>query len=176
MTTIYTYAETRIYEFKNAYFVIEECQQGEILNPAHGSQQLASDYAALSAKLSTDYSFEEMGAAVANALSAYDSRPHPYNEYDFSARNKTISKWVGARGIMDLEKNSRQVQVVQDLVNNSYTIFPYDNCTAYPWYGPMEDRAIKLPGTASLSEIGEAINKAFTLSTYHSERKNPPTI
>ncbi|NHZ43528.1 hypothetical protein [Massilia aquatica] len=169
-TTVYTYAETRIYEFKNAYFVIEECQQGQILNPAHGSQQLASDYAALSAALRTDCSAREMGAAVAKALADYDSRAHPYGEYNLKARNKAISNWVGARGIMDLEKNSRQVQLIQDLLKNSLTIFPYDNCIAQPWYGPMEDCAITLPGTASCTDIGEAVCQAFTLCTYHPER------
>jgi hypothetical protein len=170
--TNYTSADTQIYEYKNTYFVFEECQQGEELNPAHGSQQLASDFCDVSAKLPLNYDAKAMGEAVLQALEDFDRKPHPFGQFDFPARNKTISGWVGARGVGSLEKNCRVVQVIQALPLKTLVVKPFDNNNRNNWNGPMEDQVIELPATATARDVGEAVRKAFTRATYHPERKD----
>jgi hypothetical protein len=174
--THYRYHRATVYEFKNQYFVMEECQQGRVLLPAHGPGQIASDYAGLSATLPVHYLDAEMGAAVVRALDDFDSRAHPFDQFDFSARNKQIAQWMGARGIQSLETNSRKVHVELQLQDRALQVFAYANCTADPWYGPMLDRPIGLSAAASLDDIGAAVRSAFERATYHPDRKDRPTF
>ena len=171
--TNYVTAHTQIFEFKQTYFVLEECQQGQFLNPAHGTFQHVSDFSGLSAKFSDDYTHNEMGLAVIKALDNFDCTAHPFDEYDFPARNKAICGWVGARGMGGLEKNVREVQIIQSLSDQSTAVIPFDNNNRDNWNGPMEDCIIQLPPGSPAEQIGEAVRQAFKLATYHPERKDP---
>jgi len=172
--TNYTHAETLIYEFRNKYFVIEHCQQGVELNPVHGTRQFPGEYCALSASLPLDCSTDEMGQEVIKAIDDFDTRPPLFESWDRRALGKALCGWLGARGIPTLEKNCRIVQVVQYFEENIFKIYPYDNNNLNPWHGRYEGREIVLPGSATPEQIGEAVIKAFSLSTYHPERKDPP--
>ena len=172
--THYTYAESLIYEFKNRYFVIERCQQGVKLNPAHGTEQGPSENCALSASLALNCSPDDLGLAVLKAIDVFDTHPPAFDPWENKELGKLLCSLMGARGIPTLEKNCRLVQVVKYHDTDIYTVYPYDNCNLNPWHGPFEGRDIVLPGSSGPTEIGEAVLRAFSISTYHPERKDPP--
>ncbi len=170
--THYRYAESLIYEFRKNYFVIERCQQGVELNPAHGSEQGPSEDCALSASLSLGCSAKDLGQALLKAIENFDTHPPAFNPWEDKEHQKALCDWMGVRGIPTLEKNSRLIQVVKDYGADIYTIYPYDNCNINPWNGPFAGHEIVLPGSSGPTEIGEAVIKAFAISTYHPERKD----
>ena len=170
--TIYTTLDAAIYEYKKQYFILQRCQQGQELNPAHGSAQLAGDFCAVSAKIPVDSSALEIGRATLKALDDFDVIGHPFDQFDIPARNKVISSWFGARGMVSLEKNCRVVQIIQDIATGVVSVKPFDNYNRNPFNGPMEDKVIKLKNVTPTS-LGEAIQAAFLVATYHPERKDP---
>ncbi|MEN9133863.1 hypothetical protein [Xanthomonas euvesicatoria] len=171
--TKYETLDTQIYEYKGSYFVLEMCQQGEVLNPAHGPSQRASEFCGLSAKLEGESDSNKIGQAVLTALDEFDTKPHPFSHFDIPLRNKTVSGWFGARGMASLEKNCRVVQVLHYLQRDEIHIIPFDNHNRNNWNGPMDDKIIVLPSTAGATEIGDAVRAAFAVATYHPERKDP---
>jgi hypothetical protein len=170
--TIYTSLDTAIYEYKRHYFILQRCQQGQELDPAHGSEQLVSDFCALSAKMPIDSSAVEIGSATLKALDDFDVIGHPFDKFDIPARNKVISSWFGARGMGSLEKNCRVVQIIQEIATGVVSVKPFDNHNRNNWNGPMEDKVIKVNPATAVS-LGEAIQAAFLAATYHPERKDP---
>ncbi|WP_052712037.1 hypothetical protein [Paracidovorax citrulli] len=171
--TNYKLLETQIYEYKGNYFVLEMCQQGQVLLPQHGPEQLASEFCALSAKLDRGVGAEELGKATVKALDDFDTQAHSFDEYDIPGRNKVVSGWFGARGMGVLEKNCRVVQVLRYLESGETRVIPFDNHNRNDWNGPMEDKAISLSRNADASEVGHAVQAAFSSATYHPERKDP---
>lgn len=170
--TAYTTHEMQIYEYKGNYFLLEMCQQGQELNPLHGSRQMPSDFSALSAKLPIGSPAIEIGNATLKALSDFDTRPHPFNEFDIPARNRVIASWFGARGMGSLEKNCRVVQIIKYLENGKMHVIPFNNHNINNWNGPMEGRNIVLRSDDSASKLGETVKDAFLIATYHPERKD----
>ncbi len=170
--TDYKFLETQIYEYKGDYYIIEECQQGQELLPQHGSEQGASDFCAISKKLSKTASNTEIGEQVLVALDNFDRQPHPFDQFDIQARNKIVSGWFGARGMGSLEKNCRVVQVVKNIKSNMINVIPFDNHNHNSWNGPMEEKSIELKSITS-SSLGDAVQAAFRVATYHPERKDP---
>lgn len=170
--TLYTREDTIIYEYKNFLFIMEECQQGQTLNPAHGPRQFQSDISALSAKIELPCSESVLGAAILKALNDYDSKGHPFEKFDLKARNKYIASLVGARGLPSFERDSRIVNITRALEDMSYTIWPTDNNNLNPWIAAKtgEDE-IHLPATATETDIGSGVLKALSRSTYHPLRK-----
>lgn len=174
--THYVAEDTLIYEYKEAFFVMERCQQGKELNPAHGSRQFPSDVSTLTARLDIPCTALALGQAVLKSLDDFDTRGHPYDEFDLPARNKYIAGLIGARGMPSLERDSRTVVVVRSLDDMGYTIQPTDNNVLNPWLGVLTGEfEIKLPSEVSAEDVGAAVLKAFSLSTYHPKRKTPPT-
>ncbi len=169
--TDYVKEETLIYEYRGEFFVMEQCQQGRELNPAHGSRQFPSDISALSDRLPISCSDGEMGRAVIKALDDFDSKGHPYDEFDFPARNKFISSLVGARGLPSLERDSRMVVVNRNLADMSCIVFPVDNNKLNPWTEIVDSQKAVLPPNVSVDEAGAAVLNAFKLSTFHPKRK-----
>ena len=170
--TTYTWLDAEIYEYKKQYYILQSCQQGKELDPAHGSEQLASDFCAVSAKMPIDSSAEAIGQATLKALDDFDTIGHSFDKFDIPARNKVISGWFGARGMGSLEKNCRVVQIIQDIATGVVSVKPFDNHNRNNWNGPMEDQVIKIKPVTSVS-LGEAIKAAFLVATYHPERKDP---
>lgn len=170
--TRYRYERTTVYEFAGRYFVLEECQQGRVLVPAHGPDQIASDFAGLSASLLATCSDTQMGAAVLRALEGFDTCAPPFEQFDLPARNREMARWMGSRGINALERDSRKIHVERALPERTMRVFAYDNCNVDPWYGPMLDRAIPLAATATADELGAAVRAAFGMCTYHPQRKD----
>lgn len=171
--TNYEWLDTQIYEYKGSYFVLEMCQQGQVLRPEHGSEQRASEFCALSARLDRDVDADELGRATTKALDDFDTRPHPFDQFNIPSRNKVVSGWLGARGMGSLEKNCRVVQVLHSLKRSETLVIPFDNHRRNNWNGPMEDHAITLPQETDAFEVGRAVKTAFSLATYHPERKDP---
>jgi hypothetical protein len=171
--TNYKWLEAQIYEYKGSYFVLEMCQQGQVLLPVHGPEQLASEFCALSATLDCAVGADELGRSTSKALDDFDTQPHPFDQYDIPSRNKVVSGWFGARGMGVLEKNCRVVQVLHSLKRSETFVIPFDNHRRNNWNGPMEDHAITLPQEAGAFEVGRAVKTAFSLATYHPERKDP---
>ncbi len=62
--TNYKRWDADIYEYKKQYFILQMCQQGQELIPAHGSEQLVSDYCAVSEKIPVGSSALEIGQAT----------------------------------------------------------------------------------------------------------------
>lgn len=170
--TDYVYDEVVVYEYKNKFFVMEMCQQGQVLNPAHGSRQSVSDIAFLSACLSLDCTSAELGSAVLKALDSFDTRAHPYDKFDDVARRKHIAGSVGARGLATLERDSRTVFVVRYFKENEIKISPTDNNNRKPWVDTINTEEILLPTSASAEEIGKATLQAFAVSLFHPNKKN----
>ena len=170
--TNYKRWDAEIYEFKKQYFILQMCQQGQELIPAHGSEQLVSDYCAVSEKIPVGSSALEIGQATLKALDDYDVIGHPFDKFDIPARNKVISSWFGARGMGSLEKNCRVVQIIQEIATGVVSVKPFDNHNRNNWNGPMEDKVIKVNPATAVS-LGEAIQAAFLAATYHPERKDP---
>lgn len=170
--TAYETNETQIYEYKGNYFILQMCQQGKILNPAHGSKQLASDFCALSCKISIDSSSLALGDATLIALNDFDVIGHPFDQFDIPARNKIVASWFGARGMGSLEKNCRVVQIIENLQTGSLSVIPFDNHVINDWNGPIEGGAIDLAGRDAES-LGNAVKAAFLVATYHPDRKDP---
>ncbi|MBB6366707.1 hypothetical protein FHR56_001820 [Xanthomonas sacchari] len=171
--TNYKLLETQIYEYKGSYFVLEMCQQGQVLLPQHGSEQLASEFCALSAKLDRDVGAEELGQATLKALNDFDTQAHSFDEYDIAGRNKVVSGWFGARGMGILEKNCRVVQVLRYLERGEIRVVPFDNHNRINWNGPMEEKAVSLSGNAGAFEVGRTVQSAFLSATYHPKREDP---
>ncbi|WP_369944448.1 hypothetical protein [Xanthomonas medicagonis] len=171
--TNYKWLEAQIYEYKGSYFVLEMCQQGQVLLPAHGPEQLASEFCALSMKLDCGVGSDALGSATKKALEDFDTQSHPFDQYDIPSRNKVVWGWFGARGMGVLEKNCRVVQVLHFLESGEIRVIPFDNHQCNHWNGPMDGHAITLSQGAGASEIGGAVEAAFLLATYHPERKDP---
>ena len=170
--TNYKRWDADIYEYKKQYFILQMCQQGQELIPAHGSEQLVSDYCAVREKIPVGSSALEIGQATLKALDDYDVIGHPFDQFDIPARNKVISSWFGARGMGSLEKNCRVVQIIQEIATGVVSVKPFDNHNRNNWNGPMEDKVIKVNPATAVS-LGEAIQAAFLAATYHPERKDP---
>ena len=170
--TIYTELDSDIYEYKNNSFILQKCQQSQELDPRHGSRQLPSDFCAVSAKIPVSSSALEIGQATLKALDDFDVIGHSFDKFDIPARNKVISSWFGARGMGSLEKNCRVVQIIQDIATGVVSVKPFDNHNRNNWNGPMEDKVIKIKDV-NASSLGEAVQAAFLIATYHPERKDP---
>lgn len=174
--TNYTWVKASIFEYKERFIVLEECQQGQVLIPAHGSEQRVSDFADLSGTLRLDCTAKEMGQVVFKALENFDTKPHPYGQFDFSSRNRYIKKWMGARGIDEWETNQRVVDIEQELDSGKYIVRPFDNCNIHPWNGPEGMPEIELSASATIEEIGQAVLDAFKLATYNPSSKRSADI
>lgn len=167
--TKYIYDKSIIYEYKEKYYVMELCQQGKELNPAHGSRQFLSDIAFLSTTLENTASPLEIGQAVFKALDDFDTRGHPYDKFDDSGRNKYIAKLVGARGLPSLERDSRQVVVTRYLDEPRILVYPTDNNHINPWIETTTP--VELPIDASPEKLGQCVIQAFEQSTWSPNRK-----
>jgi hypothetical protein len=165
--TNYTHLSVTIYEYKNSFFVLVESQQSQVLNPAWGSKQGESDYADLGCILPLHCSSVEIGDAVMIALDNFDTKPTPYDKFDFSARNRQIKKWIGYKGIAEFDRSLREVDVRKWLDGSGYVITPFDNNNINPWIGGMKDKTILLSDSASSEELGSAVLEAFKMATYH---------
>jgi hypothetical protein len=113
-----------------------------------------------------------MGQAVFKALKNFDTKPTPYDQFDFSARNRYIKEWTGSKGVKELEINQRTVDVEQKLDSGKYAVRPFDNCNINPWNGPQGMLEIELSASATIEEVGQAVLDAFKLATYHPCRKS----
>jgi len=172
--TIYEYLHSTIFEYKEKYFIIQEAQQGRVLNPAHGTSQNGTDYAALAAVFNAkNVDPDDLGSAILIALDKFDTEPHPFEQVDIPARNRCIKKWIGYRGIKEFEVNQRGVSVTYRIVEKKYIVRPFANHTIRPWIGPQGMPEIVLEDGVSAKEIGDAVLRAFEIATYNPNRTDP---
>ena len=172
--TTYEYLCATIFEYKRKYFIIQETQQGLILNPKHGSEQGASDFSALAAILDVNnINPDDFGAAILNTIDKFDTEPPPCDQFDFPGQRKFLKKWVGARAIGEFVYNRRTVNITFKIVENKYIIRPFANYTINSWDGPQGLPEIILEGKVSAREIGAAVLRAFQIATYNPNRTDP---
>ena len=167
--TEYTHDETIIYEYKDRYYIMELCQQGD-LNPIHGTRQLPSDIGHLSSVHAIDAPAEEIGKSVFQALDDFDSRGHPYNKFNLSARGKYIAGLMGSRGLPSLERDSRQIFITRDFEASQLRIYPTDNNNLNKWVDALAPKI--LPGNSTAEIVGKNVVEAFSKSTWHPGKKN----
>ena len=155
--------DTVIYEFKNAFFILQRSEVGTETG--------------LIAKLEIPCPKEQMGKAVIGALDKFDEIPPGHDRWDYKKLNAQLCAWLGAKGVNSLTKNSRMVQVIRD--GDKLEILPFDNHTKQPWYGPMikdcgfrKEKIFAIPSSSSFETIGKFISDAFEIATYHRERKD----
>jgi hypothetical protein len=176
--TQYSYIEVIIYEFGRHYYFIERCQQGTTA-PA-GANQRASENCALSSMLKiAESSFENIGKAALNALNSFDTHAPSYDPWENKELGKQFCGWFQSRSVSAVEKNSRMVQIFYYIKPNenkktaadSYEVVPYDNCNTNPWPTALHEQSITLSSSATEHELGQAIRKAFEVSTFHPSKK-----
>lgn len=156
--------EMIIYEYKDNYYFIERGKQNS------NAEISASENTALSSILPVGANAEEVGSAVLKALGNYDKTLPDYSPWQLKELRKQLCNWVGARGYPTLVKNSRLVLVVKDFEKDEIVVIPFDNNNINPWETMLEDKAQRLPVNSSENDIGKAIEKAFTIATYHPDR------
>ena len=173
--TNYVMDDAVIYEFKKTYFVLEMCQQGKEINPNHAhTHQLPSDITALLAALPMPCTANDLGAATLKALNEFDTRGHPFDKFDFPARNKYIAGLMGGRGLPSLLKNARIVHATRDIASGTYKIIPtFPDLHISEQIDAMERAKLCLPAGTSAADIGEGVLRMFAISTYDPERKDP---
>ena len=165
-----------IYEFEGSYFLIQRGQQGKNPMPQTPYQQ-PSGNVKLFAKLPLSCSCEELGQTAVGALDNFDTITPKYDPWEFKELNKQLCEWLETRYFATITKNSRLVQLRRE--KNTIKIIPFDNHNKNPWYGPMtkemdfkKDMFFTISNESSYETIGKLIIDAFTISTYHPERKN----
>jgi hypothetical protein len=170
----YKSESTLLYEFKKNFYIIQNGQQGVSLNPAHGSEQHATESIKLYAKLAVECKENELGTKILDALDAFDTEAPEFEPWE----NKIIAQhrkaWFSARSQKDIEVNSRRVLVIRRLdQGGTYRIIPFDSFNLNPWCGPIEGQDILLPPGAAAIEIGKALRQAFTIATHHPDYVAP---
>lgn len=155
-----------IYEYNETYFIIQRSRQ------SRNVEDSVSENVALAASLpnSTDYS--KLGEAALVALDQYDVVEPAYKPWELKELRKQLCGWVGAKSYPGLLKNSRIVLMVKDFAAETIKIIPFDNNNIKPWESMIDTKIISLPIYANHDSVGQAIDAAFSISTYHPERKN----
>ncbi|MBP7901618.1 MAG: CdiI family contact-dependent growth inhibition immunity protein [Spirochaetes bacterium] len=156
-----------IYEFKDNYYFIQRSRQ------VRDREVSPSENTALTQKLTVSADVCEIGNAVLIALNNYDKIPPVYSPWELDELRKQLCVWVGARSYRTLVKNSRLVLVDKDFGKKKIYVFPFDNHNIDPWETMLVKRAGRLDFSASAADVGKAVVKAFSVATYHPERKDP---
>ncbi|THJ30098.1 hypothetical protein E8K88_17825 [Lampropedia aestuarii] len=173
--TKYVTLDSEIWEYKNNYYIMQMCQQGKVLHPKIGSNQMPGEYTCVSTKTPTDTEAGQLGKATLKALDDFDVQVHPYEVVDIPERNKIIASWFCARGMGSLIKNVRVVQVIQIIEAGMIKVRPLDGRDKNNWNCPIEEEAIEIKySEANIDQLlGEAIKAAFAVTPYSPERKDP---
>jgi len=156
-----------IYEYRGDYYFIERSRQ------ARDSEICASENTALTSKLPVSTDVGEIGNAVLKSLENYDKVPPAYSPWELKELRKQLCGWVGARSYTALVKNSRQVLVDKNYEKSKILVIPFDNHNIDSWETMLVRRAGRLDVTASAADVGKAVVKAFSIATYHPDRRDP---
>lgn len=155
-----------IYEYDGFYFIIQRSKQDK------DAESSPSENVALAAKLRVnEVSDELLGEKSLQALHEFGKVEPVYKPWKLKELRKQLTSWTGARAFTSLHKNSRTVVVQQDFEKNHIEILPYDNCNIKSYESIMSEHVIILSMSVSNSDMGSAIKKAFSVTTYHPEYK-----
>lgn len=175
--TNYEYLEALIYEFKKHFFIIQRGQQGITPNPAHGTEQRASENVKLYAKLRPTCTNEELGEAISEALSCFDTIAPTYDPWENSKLAQQVKIWLNASSLKEIDIQSRTVKITKNIQpSETYSILPFDNFNSNPWCSPMEEMAITLDASAPIMELGNAVRRAFAIARHHTSYVAPLEI
>jgi hypothetical protein len=156
-----------IYELKGNYYFIERARQDR------NGETSPSENTALTSKLPVNADENEIGGAVLQALDNYDKVSPSYSPWELKELRKQLCGWVEVKSYPALVKNSRLVLVYKDFEKDKIFVIPFDNHNINPWETMLEKKAIVLASSAPADDIGEAVTNAFSIATYHPERKDP---
>ncbi|WP_323637353.1 contact-dependent growth inhibition system immunity protein [Pectobacterium polaris] len=154
-----------IYEYNDKYFIVQRSRQDKRRTDS------ASENVALAAALPTNIDITTLGKESLTAIDNYDVIDPAYKPWELKELRKQLCGWVGARSYTGLLKNCRIVLIEKNFDENRIKVIPFDNHNIKAWESMMNDDIIVLPIDATIDDIGAAIDKAFSISTYHPERK-----
>ncbi|AOR63395.1 contact-dependent growth inhibition system immunity protein [Pectobacterium wasabiae] len=155
-----------IYEFGDKYFIVQRSKQDK------RQAESPSENVALAAALPINTDITTLGNEALTAIDNYGVVDPAYKPWELKELRKQLCGWVGARSYTGLIKNCRIVLLYKNFDEEKIKIIPFDNHNIKAWESMMNDDIIALPIDATIDDIGTAIDKAFSISTYHPERKN----
>ncbi|QQA75783.1 contact-dependent growth inhibition system immunity protein [Pectobacterium parmentieri] len=155
-----------VYEFGDKYFIVPRSRQSKNM------AESPSENVALTAVLPTNVDITTLGKEALTAIDNYGVVDPAYDPWELKELRKQLCGWVGARSYTGLIKNCRIVLLYKDFDEEKIKVIPFDNHNIKAWESMMNDEIIVLPIDATIDDIGAAIDKAFSISTYHPERKN----
>ncbi|EMQ2088439.1 CdiI family contact-dependent growth inhibition immunity protein [Salmonella enterica subsp. enterica] len=154
-----------IYEYNEKYFIIQRSKQDK------RQDESPSENVALAAVLPRDVDVKILGKETLIAIDRYDIIEPAYQPWELKELRKQFCGWIGARSYAGLIKNCRIVLIEKDFDKNKIKVIPFDNHNIKQWESMLDDKIISLSMDANVEEIGLAIDKAFSISTYHPDRK-----
>ncbi|AYH03377.1 contact-dependent growth inhibition system immunity protein [Pectobacterium parmentieri] len=154
-----------IYEYNDKYFIIQRSRQDK------SQAESPSENVALAAVLLTNVDITTLGKEALTAIDNYDVVDPAYDPWELKELRKQFCGWVGARSYTGLIKNCRIALLYKNFDEEKIKVIPFDNHNIKAWESMMNDDIIVLPIDATIDDIGAAIDKAFSISTYHPERK-----
>ncbi|WP_409310355.1 contact-dependent growth inhibition system immunity protein [Pectobacterium sp. B1J-3] len=154
-----------IYEYNDKYFIIQRSRQDKRRTDS------PSENVALAAALPTNVDIITLGKEALTAIDNYDVIDPAYKPWELKELRKQLCGWVGARSYTGLLKNCRIVLLYKDFDEGKIKVIPFDNHNIKAWESMMSDDIIILPIDAAIDNVGIAIDKALSISTYHPERK-----
>ncbi|EDS4738636.1 DUF1436 domain-containing protein [Salmonella enterica] len=157
--------DTIIYEYDNIYFIIQRSKQDK------RQEECPSENVALANTVFKSESLSILGKAVFESIENYGVVEPSYYPWEQKALRKQLCGWIGAKSYAGLLKNSRLVLVQKNFDEKRMEIIPYDNFNINKWETMLLDEMICLPVHSDFESIGLAIDKAFTIATYHPDKK-----
>lgn len=154
-----------IYEYNEKYFIIQRSKQD------NQQDESPSENVALAAVLPLNIDIKTLGKEALIAINKYNLIEPTYQPWELKELRKQFCGWVGARSYTGFIKNCRIVLVERDFDKSKINIIPFDNHNIKQWESMLDDNIISLSIEPNIEEIGSAIDKGFSISTYHPDRK-----
>jgi hypothetical protein len=154
-----------IYEVSDKYFIIQRSKQDK------QQAESPSENVALASILPKGIDVMTLGQEALAAINSYGTVDPTYEPWELKELRKQLCGWVGVRSYPGLMKNCRIVLLEKDFDKNNINVIPFDNNNIKPWESMIDNEIISLPIDADKESVGKAIDTAFSISTYHPERK-----
>ncbi|WP_330986287.1 MULTISPECIES: DUF1436 domain-containing protein [Enterobacterales] len=154
-----------IYEYDNRYSIIQRSKQDK------RQDECPSENVVLAGSLPKDVPHSLLGETVLKAIDNYGVIDPSYFPWELKELRKQLCSWVGAKSYAGLLKNSRLVIAQKNFDENRIEIIPFDNFNINKWETMLLDRMICIPFDSEHDKIGISVDKAFSIATFHPERK-----
>ncbi|MDN8602297.1 contact-dependent growth inhibition system immunity protein [Citrobacter sp. S2-9] len=154
-----------IYEYNNRYSIIQRSKQDK------RQDECPSENVALAGSLPKDVAPSLLGETVLKAIDSYGTIDPSYFAWELKELRKQLCSWVGAKSYTGFLKNRRLVLAQKNFDKKRIEIIPFDNFNINKWETMLLDDMICLPLDSDYEKIGMAVDKAFSIATFHPERK-----